>query len=46
MSLIYARISDEAVLEDYRKALEPGATVAGPLAQTLRVGELPDAEVE
>lgn len=46
MSLVYARISDKAVLEDYRRVLEPGATVAGPLARTLRAGELPDAEVE
>lgn len=46
MSLVYARISDKAVLEDYRKVLEPGATVAGPLSETLRAGKLPDAEVE
>jgi hypothetical protein len=46
MSLVYARISDRAVLEDYRRVLEPGAAVAGPLAATLRAGSLPDAEVE
>ncbi|MDP9476992.1 MAG: site-specific integrase [Actinomycetota bacterium] len=46
MSLVYARISDRAVLEDYRKVLGPGAAIAGPLAATLRAGKLPDAEVE
>lgn len=46
MSLVYARISDRAVLEDYRRVLGPGASVAGPLAETLRAGSLPDAEVE
>lgn len=39
MSLVYARISDRAVLEDYK-------AVAGPLSETLRSGALPNADVE
>ena len=46
MSMLYSRIGDKTVLEDYRKVLEAGATVAGPLAETLRHGELPEADVE
>jgi integrase len=46
MSMVYARISDRAVLEDYRKVLGPGAAIAGPLAETLRNGEMPAADVE
>ena len=46
MSIIYARISDQTVLADYQKVLGPGAVVAGPLAETLRSGELPASEVE
>lgn len=46
MSIVYARISDEAVKEDYEKILGPGATIAGPIADTLRAGELSDATVD
>lgn len=46
MSVVYARISDEAVKEDYEKVLGPGATIAGPIAETLRAGELSDSAVD
>lgn len=46
MSMIYARISDEEVLKDYKAVLGPGAIIAGPLAETLRSGELPQSEVD
>lgn len=46
MSMLYSRIGDKTVLEDYKKVLEAGATVAGPLAETLRHGELPESDVE
>lgn len=46
MSMVYARISDEEVLKDYQAVLGPGATIAGPLAETLRSGELPASDVE
>lgn len=46
MSLVYARISDRAVLEDYQKVLGPGTDIAGPLAETLHGGDLPAADVE
>jgi integrase len=46
MSMVYAQISDREVLKDYQAILGPGATIAGPLAETLRSGELPHAEVE
>lgn len=40
MSLVYAQISDQAVLKDYQAVLGPGATVAGPAAKELRQGAL------
>lgn len=46
MTMTYAQISDREVLKDYQKVLGPGATIAGPLAQTLRGGELPTSDVE
>jgi integrase len=46
MSMVYARISDEEVLKDYRAVLGPGATIAGPLAETLRSGRMPPSDVE
>jgi integrase len=46
MSMVYAQISDETVREDYEAVLGPGAAIAGPLAETLRSGELPDKDVE
>jgi integrase len=40
MSMTYAHISDPVVLADYQAVLQPGATIAGPLADTLRRGQL------
>jgi integrase len=46
MALVYANISDREVLKDYAAVLGPGATIAGPMAATLRAGDLPAASVE
>ncbi len=46
MTLVYAHISDKAVLEDYKKVLGPGATIAGPIAEELRSGQLPQESVD
>jgi integrase len=46
MTLVYAQISDREVLKDYQAVLGPGATIAGPFAETLRSGELPAASVD
>jgi integrase len=46
MSIVYAQISDQEVLKDYQAVLGPGATVAGPYAETLRTGELSASAVE
>jgi hypothetical protein len=32
MALVYAQISDQEVLRDYKTVLTPGATIAGPAA--------------
>ena len=40
MSMTYAHISDPIVLAEYQAVLQPGATIAGPLADTLRRGQL------
>jgi hypothetical protein len=40
MSMVYARISDRAVLKDYQSVLGPGAVIAGPCAAVLRSGGL------
>ncbi|MFI5951857.1 tyrosine-type recombinase/integrase [Micromonospora chalcea] len=40
MSMTYSQISDPTVLADYQAVLQPGAALAGPLADTLRRGEL------
>ncbi|MGW4212677.1 tyrosine-type recombinase/integrase [Lentzea sp. NPDC004789] len=40
MSMTYANISDPTVLADYQAVLQPGAVIAGPLAETLRTGRL------
>jgi integrase len=40
MSMTYANISDPVVLADYPSILQPGAVIAGPLAGTLRAGQL------
>lgn len=46
MSVVYARISDETVRKDYEAVLGPGAVIAGPSAEVLRTGQLPDADVD
>ncbi len=46
MTLVYAHISDKAMTEDYQKVLGPGAELAGPLAEQLRAGVLPEESVE
>jgi integrase len=40
MSMTYTHISDPVVLADYQSVLQPGAVIAGPLADTLRAGQL------
>lgn len=45
MALVYAQISDQTVLRDYQSVLGPGATIAGPAAEELRNGTLPDASI-
>ncbi|MGW2339493.1 tyrosine-type recombinase/integrase [Streptomyces sp. NPDC001661] len=40
MSMTYTHLSDPTVLADYQAVLEPGAVIAGPLADTLRSGQL------
>jgi hypothetical protein len=40
MAMTYANISDPVVLADYQSVLKPGAVIAGPLAETLRAGQL------
>ncbi|WP_326589358.1 site-specific integrase [Streptomyces brevispora] len=46
MALVYAQISDQEVLRDYKAVLGPGATIAGPAADELRNGSLPDTAVD
>jgi hypothetical protein len=46
MSLTYANISDPVVLADYQSVLKPGAVIAGPLAETLRAGQLSQDAVD
>lgn len=46
MAVVYAQISDREVLKDYQAVLGPGATIAGPLAATLRAGALPATDVD
>jgi len=46
MAVIYAQISDKEVLKDYQSVLGPGATIAGPAAESLRSGELGAAAVD
>jgi integrase len=40
MSMVYAQISDPQVLADYRSVLTPGASIAGPAAEAIRVGTI------
>lgn len=40
MTMVYARISDAEVLQDYRSVLEPGAVIAGAGAEAIRANAL------
>src|SRR5438876_1508601 len=46
MSLVYAQISDREVLRDYDSVLGSGATIAGPSAEALRAGVLPQSAID
>lgn len=46
MSMTYTHISDPSVLADYQAVLQPGAVIAGPLAETLRSGQLDQDAVD
>ena len=46
MSLVYASISDPEVLRDYRSVLGPGANIAGPSADAVRMGTISPAAVD
>lgn len=43
---VYAQIGDREVLKDYQQVLGSGATIAGPIAETLRRDGLPEEDVE
>jgi len=45
MALIYAQISDQEVLRDYKSVLAPGAVIAGPAALDVKSGVLPEEAV-
>jgi integrase len=45
VALVYAQISDQEVLRDYKSVLAPGAVIAGPAALDLKSGVLPDEAV-
>jgi Phage integrase family len=46
MALVYANVSDPAVLDDYRTVLGPDATIAGPSASAVRNRELSPGTVD
>jgi hypothetical protein len=46
MALVYAHVSDPAVLDDYRSVLGPDATIAGPSASAVRNRELTPETVD
>ncbi|MGX4694506.1 tyrosine-type recombinase/integrase [Streptomyces sp. JNUCC 63] len=46
MALVYAQISDQEVLRDYKAVLEPGANIAGPAAAELKSGALAEEAVD
>jgi integrase len=46
MSMVYIRVSDEAVLADYRSVLKPDAPIAGPAAEIIRNQRLPQSTVD
>jgi integrase len=46
MSMVYAQISDREVLRDYQSVLSPGAVIAGPCAEELRHGQMPQSSID
>lgn len=46
MSMVYASISDPEVLRDYQSVLGPGASIAGPCAEALHAGALPESAID
>ncbi|MFI6910047.1 hypothetical protein ACIBKY_52935 [Nonomuraea sp. NPDC050394] len=46
MALVYAQVSDQTVLNDYKAVLGPGAVIAGPAAEELKSGALPAEAVD
>jgi hypothetical protein len=46
MALVYAQISDQEALRDYKAVLEPGANTAGPAAAELKSGTLAQDAVD
>jgi integrase len=46
MSMVYAQISDREVLKDYQSVLSPGAVIAGPCAEDLRSGQMPQSSID
>ncbi len=46
MALVYAHVSDPAVVDDYRAVLGPDATIAGPSANALRNRELSEENID
>ena len=46
MAMVYAHISDREVLRDYQAVLGPTAKIAGPYAETLRMGGLSADEMD
>ncbi|WP_433207233.1 tyrosine-type recombinase/integrase [Nocardia sp. CA-107356] len=46
MCLIYARITDTTVFQDYKDALQPGAQIAGPAAAALRNNKLSQTTID
>jgi hypothetical protein len=46
MAMVYAQVTDQAVLRDYQAVLGPGAAIAGPCAETIHTGALSAEAVE
>ena len=46
MTLVYAHLSEAATREDYQRVLGPGAAIAGPLAEQIRSGAMPQASLD
>jgi integrase len=46
MTMVYAQVTDQAVLRDYQAVLGPGAIIAGPCAETIHAGDLSSEAVD